>query len=129
MNARWVFYKTIFQSEMKVKFSVGNDVLFVPAFWDNSLLLLRPIMKILLGFVASQKQKIKAGYSSGHGRELWKERSCRNFIQVTTRLFLLVGWFGWLCGCCFFFFFLKQVQNLQGYPRFLKAEKKGITSY
>ncbi|XP_010574580.1 PREDICTED: heterogeneous nuclear ribonucleoprotein R isoform X5 [Haliaeetus leucocephalus] len=70
------------KSEMKVKFSVGNDVLFIPAFWDNSLLLLRPIMKILLGFVASQKQKIKAGYPSGHGRELWKERSCRNFIQV-----------------------------------------------
>lgn len=36
----------------------------------NSLLSLRSVNKILLGFVASQKQKIKVGYSSGYGREL-----------------------------------------------------------
>lgn len=69
-----------------MKFSVGNDMLFIPVFWDNSLLLLRSTTKMLLGFVASQKQKIRVEYSSGRGRELWKEKSCRNFIQVTTRL-------------------------------------------
>lgn len=85
-----MLHETIFQSEMKVKFSVGNDVHFIPVFWSNSLLSLRSVTKILLGFVASQKQKIKAGYSSGYERELWKERSCRNLIQVTTRhLFFL----------------------------------------
>lgn len=76
--------KTIFQSEMKVKFGMGNDVHFIRVIWGNSLLSLRSVTKVLLGFVASQKQEIKVGYSSGYGRELWKERSCRNFIQVTT---------------------------------------------
>lgn len=73
MNTRRVFCKAVFQSEVKMKFSVGNDVPFVPLFWDNSLLLVKCITKILLGFVASQKQKLKVGYSSGHGRELWKK--------------------------------------------------------
>jgi len=36
-----------------MRFSIRNDMLFIPVFWDKSVLLFRSSTKILLGFVAS----------------------------------------------------------------------------
>lgn len=75
VGAHWVdkTCKTVFQSEMKVKCSIENDiVIFIPVFCvfypcviipNKSLLPLRSVTEVLLGLVASQKQKINVGYS------------------------------------------------------------------